>query len=128
MPYIVTHFNELMLERVSILNFNEYQELAARTDNTTGKTVDSILTSAVMGMVGEAAEAMEHVKKYIEQDHKLDRDKLIEEAGDTLWYIAKLARVCGISLEELAKRNIEKLERRYPNLKFEKERSVNRVE
>ena len=49
-----------------------------------------------------------------------------KHTGDTLWYIAKLARVCGTTLEELAKRNIEKLEKRYPEKEFKPERSINR--
>jgi len=107
-----------------MLDINEYQRLAARTD-TPMETIDGIL-NAVMGMVGESAETMEHMKKVVFQGHKLDVDKLIEEAGDTLWYIAKLARVCGITLEELAVRNIEKLKKRYPD-GFKVENSVNRA-
>lgn len=110
------------------MNFNEYQKLAERTDNAQGKTINDLYLNACMGMVGESAETLEHMKKYLFQGHELNRDKLIEEAGDTLWYIAKLARVCGITLEELAKRNIEKLEKRYPEKKFKAERSINRLE
>lgn len=95
---------------MSILNFNEYQKFAERTDNM-NMPMNDLYLNACMGMVGESAETLEHMKKYLFQGHELNRDKLIEEAGDTLWYIAKLARVCGITLEELAERNIEKLEK-----------------
>lgn len=105
------------------MTLNEYQELAARTDTPTVK-LRGLLTAA-MGMVGEAGESLEHLKKVIEQGHDLDTDKLIEEGGDCLWYIAKLARYCGVTLEELARRNIEKLKKRYPN-GFSVERSVHR--
>jgi NTP pyrophosphatase (non-canonical NTP hydrolase) len=107
------------------MNFNEYQGLAARTDNVkTGK--EGQLLNAVVGMVGEAAECLELVKKHIWQDHSLDETKLLEEAGDVLWYIAKLARIYGIPLEELAVQNIKKLEARYPEGTFIAERSINR--
>jgi NTP pyrophosphatase (non-canonical NTP hydrolase) len=85
------------------------------------------LRNATMGMVGEAAETLEHMKKVLDQGHELNTEKLIEESGDTLWYIAKLARVCGITLEELAQRNVDKLKKRYPE-GFDVNMSINRKE
>lgn len=105
------------------MTLNEYQELAVRTDIPTEKMRGLLI--AVMGMAGEAGESLEHLKKVIEQGHDLDTIKLIEEGGDCLWYIAKLARYCGVTLEELARRNIEKLKKRYPN-GFSVERSRQR--
>jgi NTP pyrophosphatase (non-canonical NTP hydrolase) len=105
------------------MTLNEYQELAARTDSEAIEKFS--LMMATMGMVGEAAEALDHMKKVFEQGHPLDYDKIIEEAGDCLWYIAKTARNCGVSLEELAQRNVDKLRRRYPD-GFSVERSRNR--
>lgn len=106
------------------MNLNEYQKEAARTDNLAVGYYDG-LRNASMGMVGEAAETLEHLKKVFDQGHKLNPDKLIEEAGDCLWYIAKMARVLGVDLEEVAKRNIDKLLKRYPN-GFSTEASINR--
>lgn len=107
------------------LTLNEYQLLAARTDTPMDKL--NALRNATMGMVGEGAETLEHMKKVLDQGHELDVDKLIEEGGDTLWYVAKLARACGITLEELAQRNIDKLRRRYPE-GFDANMSINRKE
>lgn len=107
------------------MTLNEYQKLAARTDTPSDKI--NGLRNAAMGMVGEAAETLEHMKKVLDQGHELDEAKLIEEAGDTLWYIAKLARICGITLEELAWQNIEKLKKRYPE-GFDANLSINREE
>jgi len=109
------------------MSFEEYQQKASRTDNLRDDKTLNIL-NACMGMVGESAETLEHVKKAMFQGHELDPAKLIDEAGDTLWYIAKLARVLGTSLEEIAKFNIAKLEKRYPELEFSEQRSVNRNE
>lgn len=105
------------------MSFIEYQALAARTDKP--MSIMEGLTNAVMGMVGEAGETQEHIKKVLYQGHTLNYDKLIEEAGDCLWYIAKLARLMGISLEEIAVKNILKLKKRYPE-GFDTEKSVNR--
>jgi len=111
------------------MNFNEYQRLAARTDVLVDydeiETIHGALLNAAMGMVGESGEVMDHLKKIFFQGHEIDKDKFIEEAGDCLWYIAKLARVCGVRLEDVAIKNIEKLKKRYPN-GFEVDRSVNR--
>lgn len=107
------------------MELNEYMELAARTDNTT-IGIGGLLT-ATMGMVGESAETLDHIKKVLEQGHEVNQDKLIEESGDVLWYIAKLARNCGVTLEDVARRNIDKLRKRYPD-GFSVERSVHRCE
>ena len=41
-----------------------------------------------------------------------NRDKIISEAGDVLWNLAAILTDCDISLEDVAKANIKKLERR----------------
>jgi NTP pyrophosphatase (non-canonical NTP hydrolase) len=50
---------------------------------------------------------------------------MIEELGDVLWYCAELACGLGVTLDEVAMRNIDKLRRRYPE-GFDAERSINR--
>ena len=57
----------------------------------------------------------------------LDADALVKELGDCLWYIAAFATVQGLSLDDIAQRNIDKLRRRYPE-GFDPERSRNRTE
>jgi NTP pyrophosphatase (non-canonical NTP hydrolase) len=44
----------------------------------------------------------------------LDVENAAEELGDSLWFIALGAKRLGISMEDLAKQNIEKLSKRYP--------------
>jgi NTP pyrophosphatase (non-canonical NTP hydrolase) len=107
------------------MTLNEYMGLASRTDQPMEESEG--LTNAVMGMVGEAAETMEHMKKVLYQGHELDKEHLKEEAGDCLWYIAKLARYCGCTLEDIGQGNIDKLIRRYPD-GFSADCSINRQE
>ena len=57
----------------------------------------------------------------------LDRDALVKELGDCLWYIGAFATVLDVSLEEIAQRNIDKLRKRYPD-GFDPDRSRNRTE
>ena len=105
------------------MNFNEYQEFAQRTSSTNNH-FDKI-SNGVMGLNGEAGECIDIVKKWSYQGHPLDDEKLMEELGDVLWYIAECAEGIGYSLEEIADRNIKKLLRRYPH-GFEAEKSINR--
>jgi hypothetical protein len=107
-----------------LISFSEYVELAARTDQSSGDTMKDI-TVAAMGMVGEAAETLEHVKKVVEQGHELDIAKIVYEMGDSLWYHGKMSRLIRVPLDVIAYMNIEKLRKRYPD-GFSVERSVHR--
>ena len=106
------------------MTINEYQELALRTLNPALAGRD-VLINGVMGLCGEAGEAIDLVKKHLAQGHPLDRDALIGELGDVAWYLAETARALDCDLETVLRRNIEKLERRYPR-GFEAEQSLRR--
>jgi len=107
------------------MNFNEYQELAMRTANKL--TTQELILNGVMGLCGEAGECIDIVKKHTFQGHELDKQKILEEMSDCLWYLATLAQGLEASLEDIAIRNIEKLKKRYPD-GFSVDKSVNRVE
>ena len=49
-----------------------------------------------------------------------------KELGDIMWYMAQACLALGITLDDVIKTNIEKLEKRYPN-GFEKIRSENKA-
>ena len=103
---------------------NAYQEAALRTASNKDNSY-ALLQEGVMGLNGEAGECVDIVKKYLFQGHQLDREHLAEELGDVAWYLAVTAHAIGWTFEDILKKNIEKLEGRYPN-GFEAERSVNR--
>ena len=92
---------------------NEYQKLAMTTLNP-ALTQKEVLCNGVMGLCGEAGEAIDIVKKHLYHGHDLDREALIKELGDIAWYLAETATALDVSLEEILQRNIEKLRRRYP--------------
>jgi len=104
------------------LNLNEYQKLAGRTANLK----DEALTNFALGVAGEAGEVADLVKKHVFHGHPLDREEMIKELGDVLWYVSQLAAWMGIELNEVARKNIEKLMLRYPN-GFSKEASRERA-
>ncbi len=108
---------------------NTYQQLAARTlTEIPEEPLDaqqSMLVWNALGLVGEAGEVAEHIKKAIFHRHKLDREKLKKELGDVLWYAAALCTNLDLTMEEVMASNIEKLKQRYPD-GFSSDASVNR--
>lgn len=127
-PDSVTSWNARA--RAEGMTLNEYQRLAQRTSSNDPGMFPSIeakkIDNGVLGMAGEGGECADVWKKYLHQGHPLDREKLIKEAGDVLWYIAELAAGLGVTLEEIATRNNKKLGNRYPD-GFAAERSINRA-
>ena len=83
---------------------------------------------AAIGMCGEAGEVSELIKKYAYHGHTIDTEHLARELGDVLWYVSYMADLFGYSLGEIMAMNQEKLTKRYPDGKFDAERSRNRKE
>ena len=108
------------------MTINEYQELAMRTLNPALSKHD-VLLNGVMGLCGEAGEAIDIVKKHMAQGHALDREGLVRELGDVAWYLAETAWALGVDLETVLQGNIDKLAARYPE-GFEASRSIYRTE
>lgn len=129
---------------------NKYQKAALRTERPTGlkrflnfgrgggktellkKEVEELhnidrLINGLMGLNGEAGEAIDILKKHLFQGHDLDKEHLAKELGDVAWYLAISADALGYSLEEILQMNIDKLKARYPE-GFDEDRSVNREE
>lgn len=105
------------------MKINEYQKLAARTINKK-LYMDEMEMHALHGMIGELGEINSIYQKYY-QGHEIDEEYLKKELGDLLWFIAEYCTSMEWSMEDIAKMNIEKLKKRYPN-GFEKEKSLNR--
>jgi NTP pyrophosphatase (non-canonical NTP hydrolase) len=97
----------------SVTTLSEYQAEARRTINR-GLTDDQRLLDAAAGLAEEAGEVLAHVRKHLLQGRPLDRDALTLELGDALWCVAITADTLGISLEEVARRNVDKLRARHP--------------
>lgn len=108
------------------MQLDEYQQLAARTLGG-NRTHEQQLANAALGLTGEAGEVAEVIKKHLFHATPLDKDALMKELGDCLWYIAAFGTVLGFSLDDIAQRNIDKLRKRYPE-GFDTERSRNRTE
>lgn len=83
---------------------------------------------AAIGMCGEAGEVSELVKKYAYHGHTIDTEHLARELGDVLWYVSYMAHLFGYPLGKIMVMNQDKLAKRYPDGKFDEERSRNRKE
>lgn len=108
------------------MNLDSYQQQAGRTDPHPPGSRDAMLNGA-LGLAGEVGEVVEAVKKHIFHGHALDRQALMRELGDVLWYVARMAWCLGFNLAEVAALNLHKLQVRYPD-GFSAERSRNRPE
>ena len=97
------------------MNFEEYQSEASQTAHYPRRM--SNLEYPTLGLAGEAGEVANIVKK-IQRDHDgvLNdeiRGKLKDELGDVLWYISACADELGITLQEIAEYNVNKLAKRH---------------
>jgi NTP pyrophosphatase (non-canonical NTP hydrolase) len=102
------------------MNLNDYQNDARKT------AVWPTWEHMAFGLLEEAGEIAGICKRYhradeeydsIDENHDSDlsefaKDRLKAELGDVLWYAAMLADVLGFTLEEVAKGNLAKLQRR----------------
>lgn len=102
-----------MVNKEGGLTLSEYQQLAARTMKPRrGLTFD--LSDYLLGLGGEAGELQNAVKKMLFHGHDWDVAKIKEELGDIIWYVAAIATVIKVDIAEIAQKNIEKLQERYP--------------
>lgn len=86
----------------------EYQIDASKT---VGPDASPIMMA--LGVGGESGEVLEVIKKGNRPGREVDVPHLKEEIGDVMWYLANLAKYYGLSFEEIALDNIEKLQKRY---------------
>ena len=92
-------------------SFGDYQRESRKTWNVIA--VDHPIVYPTLGLANEAGEVAGKIKK-IFRDHggritDDDREALKQELGDVLWYLTQICSELGLSLDEVASANIEKL-------------------
>ena len=95
---------------------NSYQAHARSTAVYPGQHTFDGLNYTILGLVGEAGEMANKLKKIIrDKDSVLspvDRLDLATELGDVAWYLANAATELGYQLSTILEANINKLEDR----------------
>ena len=101
-------------------------------DNINGSGVDlNRLLTAAIGICAEGGEFAEIVKKISFQGkpyNEANREHMIVELGDVMWYIAQGCIALGVDFNEILERNVTKLKLRYPEGTFDVYYSENRKE
>ena len=95
-----------------------------------GANIERLLTAGV-GINAEGGEFLEIIKKMIFQGKPFNADNkehMIIELGDLMWYVAQACMALEVSLDEVVARNVTKLEKRYPGGSFDVYYSENRAE
>ena len=93
-----------------------------------GSNINRLATAAV-GISAEGGEFMEIVKKMVFQGKPWNadnREHLIIELGDVLWYVAQACMALEVSFDDVVATNVEKLKKRYPGGEFNVYHSENR--
>ena len=91
----------------------------------------ALLMTGAIGMASEGGEFAEIVKKCIFQGKPMDDETIFHckrELGDIMWYWVTACRALNYNPNDVIKENIKKLQARYPDKKFDVEKSENRQE
>jgi len=97
--------------------------------NREGANIERLTTSGV-GLAAESGEFLEIVKKMVFQGKPwsdANREHLLIELGDVMWYVAQACIALDVDFEEVIEMNVKKLEKRYPGGTFDIHKSENRA-
>lgn len=84
-------------------------------DPLTTEERDKLLNLGALGLAGEGGEVVDLIKKHLFHGKPLDREKLLEEMGDQLFYYQCLLEAVDASFEEVVNRNDQKRRKRFPH-------------
>ena len=91
------------------MDLNQYEEFRRSTEQYNLSLPKDVY--AALGLVGEAGEVADKIKKQYRDSIDVD-DDIILELGDCLWYLCMLANELNMSLEDIMERNVAKLKDR----------------
>ena len=121
----------LFVDGVTSNPSKDYQSFIESLSTLNGKGANiNRLTTAAVGISAEGGEFMEIVKKMVFQGKPWNddnREHLIIELGDVMWYVMQACAALDVSLEDVVAGNVEKLKKRYPGGEFNVYKSENRA-
>lgn len=103
------------------MDFNTYQAEAQKTDRVSSNKPESESIVSMMvpllGLAGETGELLSEYKKHLRdgEAHLLFKERIKEELGDLLWYLANVAGKFGLRLDDIAQANLVKTRDRWGN-------------
>ena len=97
------------------MDFNSYQKEALRTDRVPARDDDASVIVPMLGLAGETGQLLSEYKKHLRdgEAHRLFKERVSEELGDLLWYIANVASKFDLSLSDIAAANLAKVKQRW---------------
>jgi NTP pyrophosphatase (non-canonical NTP hydrolase) len=113
-----------MTPKEARMDFDDYQREALRTDRVPARddADDSIaLIVPMLGLAGETGQLLSEYKKHLRdgEAHRLFKERVSEELGDLLWYIANVASKFDLSLADIAATNLAKVKQRWASERTE---------
>src|SRR6266481_4335499 len=100
------------------MDFDYYQDAASGTDQFAGQNAkkDEGLMIPLLGIAGETGTLLAEFKKKIRDRESYEgfKERAEEELGDIMWYLANIASRLGLSLSEIASKNLHKVNERWP--------------
>jgi NTP pyrophosphatase (non-canonical NTP hydrolase) len=86
------------------------------------------LVHMAMGVSGEAGELLDAIKKSTIYRKPLDKENVIEECGDILFFVQGILNYYALTLEDAVEQNKEKLSKRYSAGKYSNEQAQQRAD
>lgn len=111
-PNVMCQVNQGAGVRISVESVSDFCRGAGRTAKRVDFTFD--LLHAALGLTSEAGEFADAVKKNVVYGKPLDKENLIEELGDLLWFTSLACDVLNVDMAFVMEENIKKLQKRYP--------------
>lgn len=109
----------------------KYGKMVNELFSGANKNMDSEFLSvihAVLGIVTEAGELADAIKKVVGYSDKLNMGNVIEEMGDIEFYLEALRQHFSITREEILLENMSKLSKRYTAGKFSSQHALDRAD
>ena len=109
-------------------NFVDFADRIGELDRE-GANIERLLTAGV-GINAEGGEFLEIIKKMVFQGkpwNEDNREHLIIELGDIMWYVAQACMALEVSFDDVVETNVNKLKKRYPGGEFDVFKSENRA-
>ncbi len=91
------------------MSIRDYQTKAQLADRVPGSTRDDkALMVPLLGLAGETGTLLTEYKKWLREGaaYQIFKDRIAEDLGDILWYVANIASKEGLDLETVAVENL----------------------